>query len=265
MTKFVLFSDLDGTLLDSKYSFRKALPGLERIKETGSSLVLCTSKTKAETMEYEEKLGLREPFIVENGGAVYIPAGYFHHEIPKAEAEGSYLVLRLGTGASEIEKEVDQLAKQVEIAPFHSMNVKDIMEETGLNAEQALKAGEKQFIASFKLMNKMDAKKAERFFREKGFTMSKGGRFYAVMKGNDKGSAVKILVEHYWKDFAGVVSVGLGNEENDFGMLKACDKPFLIAKRGGKYASNDFPKAGGIGPSGWNKAVLKVLENEKKA
>ena len=46
--KLIVFTDLDGTLLDSVYSFRKALPALKAVKEKNIPLILCSSKTRAE-------------------------------------------------------------------------------------------------------------------------------------------------------------------------------------------------------------------------
>ena len=81
--ELIIFTDLDGTLLDlDTYSFKKAKPALKLIKkenkkEKNIAVVPCTSKTAEETKFYLKKLKIKEPFIVENGGAIYIPKGYF--------------------------------------------------------------------------------------------------------------------------------------------------------------------------------------------
>src|SRR5512143_2726927 len=78
MTTTVIFTDLDGTLLHPKtYSFTEALPALELIRERGIHLVLCSSKTRAEIEVYRKRLHNEAPFIVENGGAIFVPVGYF--------------------------------------------------------------------------------------------------------------------------------------------------------------------------------------------
>jgi len=75
---FVIFTDLDGTLLDAEtYSYEAARPALAMLKKRQIPVVLCTSKTRAETEAIARRLGLKHPFIVENGGAIFIPQGYF--------------------------------------------------------------------------------------------------------------------------------------------------------------------------------------------
>ncbi len=94
---FVIFTDLDGTLLDRvTYSYDKTLLTIAYLREKGIPLVFCSAKTRAEQEWYQEKLGIRAPFIVENGGAIFIPQGYFPFSFIKGKAEGRYQIIELG-------------------------------------------------------------------------------------------------------------------------------------------------------------------------
>jgi len=76
-SSWVVFTDLDGTLLDhSSYSFEAARPALEGLRARRIPVVPCTSKTRAEVEEIRTRLRNRDPFVVENGGAALIPAGW---------------------------------------------------------------------------------------------------------------------------------------------------------------------------------------------
>jgi hypothetical protein len=93
----VVFSDLDGTLLDhTTYEFGAARVALDRLHDEGVPLVLCTSTTRAEVEPLPIALGNRDPFIVENGGGVYVPAAYFPFEIEGADVRDGYRVVPLG-------------------------------------------------------------------------------------------------------------------------------------------------------------------------
>ena len=82
----IVLSDLDGTLLDhTTYAFDAARAALERLRDARVPLVLCTSKTRAEVEPIRAALRNTHPFIVENGGGVCVPVGYFPFEIDGAE------------------------------------------------------------------------------------------------------------------------------------------------------------------------------------
>ena len=69
----IVITDLDGTLLDEKsYSYQASLPAIQRLKSAGIPLVLCSSKTYSEILPLWRELDLKDPFIVENGGAISV-------------------------------------------------------------------------------------------------------------------------------------------------------------------------------------------------
>src|SRR4030067_130990 len=97
LLKTIIFTDLDGTLLHPRtYSYDEAKPALELIRKRHIPLVLCSSKTWAEIEAYRKRLDNRHPFIVENGGGIFIPEGYFPFPVD-GEARNGYRVIHLGT------------------------------------------------------------------------------------------------------------------------------------------------------------------------
>lgn len=70
---YVIFTDLDNTLLDSRYSYEDAKDVLEILKEKEIPIVFCSAKTKYEQEVIRKKIGIKDPFIVEDGSAIYIP------------------------------------------------------------------------------------------------------------------------------------------------------------------------------------------------
>lgn len=75
----VVFTDIDGTLIDintAEYGIRtKRL--IRSLREKNIPLILASAKTWAEQDKIRADLGLYDPFIVENGGAIVLPKGYF--------------------------------------------------------------------------------------------------------------------------------------------------------------------------------------------
>jgi mannosyl-3-phosphoglycerate phosphatase len=62
-----------------------------------------------------------------------------------------------------------------------------------------------------------------------------------------------------------IITAALGDSENDIEMLQNVDYPVVVQKKDGTYNSQvtrsvkGCIKADGIGPVGWNKAVLELL------
>ncbi len=260
--KIIIFTDLDGTLLDPKsYSFDKALPALKLIKKTKPPLVFCTSKTREETELYRRKLGNEDPFIVENGGAILIPKNYFPFDFKYDHVDGEYLVIKLGIEYEKLRKVLESIKKRgIQVVGFGDMSPKEICEHCGVPLEQAKLAKKREYDEAFKIVNKEDEKEVSRIIKQNGLNFMKGGIFCHITGRNDKGKAVKILTNLYRKKYDKILTCGLGDSENDFEMFVVVDKSYLIQKPDGSFASKKFNKVKGVGPEGWNKVVSGLLK-----
>ena len=79
MREKIIFTDLDGSLLDEEtYQASPADSLLEMLDNLGVPLVFNSSKTFPEMLKIRRLLGNHQPFVVENGSAVYVP---FDHDI----------------------------------------------------------------------------------------------------------------------------------------------------------------------------------------
>ena len=148
----VVISDLDGTLLDhSSYSYQAALPALKLMDERQIPIVYCSSKTRRE-MEYWRRLtGNHHPFIVENGGAVVIPAGDFSAAVPGARVEAEYSIVELGDSYEELTARLMDAAAEsgCAIRAFHEMTAAEIAGAAGLKEEMAVLAKTREFDEPF--------------------------------------------------------------------------------------------------------------------
>ena len=95
-TQNIIFSDLDGTLIGhSTYSYKAALAALHLLKEKKVPLIFCTSKTRAEINKYRKELGIKDPFISENGGAIFVPKKYFDFEFSFSKQISGYDIIEI--------------------------------------------------------------------------------------------------------------------------------------------------------------------------
>ena len=113
MKPFIVFTDLDGTLLDhDTYSFRAALPAVDLLARRGCPVVPVTSKTSSETLVLMKQLKLAGPWIYENGGGVGLPGSAWARETEGAVDEGDQWHVPLGLGIQDIRRHLhDTIAK----------------------------------------------------------------------------------------------------------------------------------------------------------
>lgn len=268
--QWLVFTDLDGTLLDDGYQWEAARPALELLRAREIPVVLCTSKTRAEVLPLREDLGLRDPFIAENGGAAYIPRNYFPFALPTARVEAGFQVLELGTRYAHLVRALDEAAKTsgVKVRGFGRLTDKEVAKLTGLDLVQAKRARRREFDEPF-LLEQGTARQKERFFRwfqQRGLRWREGGRFLHLMGDNDKGVAVRRLIQLYRQQYGEIRSLGLGDSPNDLDFLAVVDIPVLVAGPDGQHnhkVRSSLPGvrlAKGIGPLGWNQALLEMVQ-----
>lgn len=269
--RVVVFTDLDGTLLDhDTYSWEAARPALELVRRCHVPLIFNTSKTRAELGDLRGQMDIRDPFVVENGGAIYYPRGYFKKGIgwpPLADSE-HFVEELLGPGYAQIRRFIERMRRDhgYRLAGFGDLTDEEVARHTGLSPAQAALARQRQCSEPFLWQD--SAQRFEAFKRkaeQAGFRILKGGRFYHLIGHSDKGKALRQLMAKYrstWPN-ARFLSLALGDSPNDLDMLQAADLPILVQRPGGQYAAHPPIKnlylARGIGPRGWNEAMLHWL------
>lgn len=248
----LVFSDLDGTLLDHEtYCWKPARPALDRLAELGVPVVLATSKTAAETVILQDQMGLVSyPAIVENGAGL-IGQG---KSVP---AQNDYHLLR---------RKLQSLPESLRVCftGFGDMSVEDISEATGLCLEDAARARARSF--SEPGLWSGSAEQKEEFLSalaSLGISARAGGRFLTLSFGKTKKDGMAEVKRH----FAPETTIVLGDAPNDLEMLEQADVGFIVANPNhsalpvmkgeteGRICRTDAP-----GPTGWNAAVNAFLD-----
>ena len=269
--RFVVFTDLDGTLLDHHtYSFEPASPAIERLRRNSVPLVLTSSKTMAEILDLRRALGNYHPLIAENGGLVAIPENYFTATFD-AGAPETYIWPRLmGPTAAQIVKLLQQLREEFgyTFEGFADWDVERVAAETGLTTDQAMFA--RQRLASEPIRWLDTPERRETFtaqLTEYHLRTVRGGRFDHVV-GNqaDKASAMQYLLDMYAEREADVrwQTIAAGDSPNDLAMLQNAAIAVVIPAASGttldaaNQATTLFAKE--PGPVGWNAAINEILD-----
>ncbi|MEN6606908.1 MAG: HAD-IIB family hydrolase [Bryobacteraceae bacterium] len=262
---FVVFTDLDGTLLDTvTYSWEPARPALDSLSRRGIPLVLCTSKTRAEIEPLRTGLKNRHPFIAENGGAAFVPLDCFPSPVTNAARRDSYYVIEFGSRYDELADSLDAASRvsRVPVLGFHEMTAEEVARRSGLTIEQARLAKQREYDEPFVVLDHAHEQNLLREIERLGKRWTRGGRFLHIMGQNNKAAAVRCLAELYRKSYRSVLTVGLGDAPNDAEFLSVVDTPIIIRSRFAAALKTLVPTgrvSEAAGPAGWNRAILEVI------
>ena len=272
--KTIIYTDLDGSFLDEKnYSFRESLPALRVAQERGIPVIFCSSKTRAEIEHLRKATEVNDPFIVENGGAIHAPEGYFPFTVEDSMSRDGYDVIELGESylrLVDLFRVLRAGSPNFDIVGFSDLTAKELALECGMTLDEAERAKARGYTEPFRFSNSAPEKIdifLERI-RQSGRRLSVGDRYYHLQGNHDKGRAVEILTRLYQRAYGEVTTIGIGYSPNDAPMLAKVAFQIVVNRpSGGSHPElvAQFPQSRltkGAGPTGWAEAVTR-LASEK--
>jgi HAD superfamily hydrolase (TIGR01484 family) len=251
LPRIALFSDVDGTLLDSNDRLAITPRDVERMA-AHAELILASSRTVVELKVIQRRLGVTAAMIAENGAVVSFPPRW------RGGNQGRETLI-LGESAAKLRPRIRRCALETEVnivdqrdlLPDHARALRRgfsvcVREWAGLGAEQFLAA-----------------------LHRDGMSATRSGQWITITEGADKGTGARAVLAHAAARGNPFTStVGIGNAAND--------TP-LLAVTGGRYAIRN-PRRGhqpelleleGVTPlasSGaraWREALNTILANGK--
>ena len=269
--QLIVFTDMDGSLLDHyTYSHAAADNLLNRLENNHIPVVPVTSKTCAEVKQLRRELNNPHPFIVENGAAVYIPGDYFQ-PCEGVEEDSGYLVKAFVEKRAHWQSLLAGVKAPLNQAytSFAQAGIDGVMAMTGLPRPQAQLAAQREYGEPLKWRG--SAREYEAFgeyLRAFGGHLLKGGRFIHVSGPCNKGQALNWLAKRYQHNHSNskVVSIALGDSENDVAMLEASDYAVIIRSPVhacpslAKAPDQDIYMTRDAGPHGWVEGLGHVLK-----
>lgn len=264
-TMDLIFTDLDGTLLHPEtYSWYAARPAIECLNRRGTPWILVTSKTRAEVEFWRGRLEHQHPFIVENGGAAFVPRGYFPEPVPGARALGPYEVIEWGAAYEALVADLGTCShrSRCRVWGFHDMTAHEVAAACDFPLEQAVLAKQRQYDEPFLIRDPQLANGLTGAIEDLGRRWTRGGRFWHILGTNDKAAAVMAMSALFKKHYTTVRTIGLGDGANDASFLDVVNVPVLVRSRRARRLKTLVPCSivtRGAGPEGWNEAVLSLI------
>ena len=258
-SKYWIVTDLDGTLMDEDYDIAPAKKTLNLLAKLNIPVIPCTSKTASEVRFFRKENGLFDPFIVENGAAIY----------GCNENNSSEWELILGKSYKELRITLMKISKLLnyDLIPLNDLNQNQIYELTGLSDQGITRALDRQWSVPF--LNPPDNifEKVKHICESHDVHVFKGNRMSHLLSNKShKGEAVNKLKE-YLKN-KDVKIIALGDSQNDLPLLEYADISIVIPGKNGpnKYLKNGIDKgyfrlANAPHALGWSNSIKDVINN----
>ena len=272
-TLFLVFTDLDGSMLDHhSYSYQDALPQLRSLEARGIPVIPATSKTRVEIERLREELGNGHPFIAENGAAVFIPCGYFDKQPPATVERDGYWVHESSRPREHWLRLLAELEQDFagDFECFHRAGIEGIMRMTNLSRQRAAEANSREYSEPVKWFGgERDREVFLQHLQSAGAQVLAGGRFLSVCGDCDKGRALQWLRQVYLQSQPALHchDLAIGDSLNDSAMLEAAESALVI-----RSTVHDFPslqRTRGVlysddyGPAGWAQGVASWLHLQR--
>ena len=251
-------SDVDGTLMDHSYDLTPAKETIKLLQELSIPVILCTSKTAAEVKVIRKQLNLTDPYIVENGAAIY------GESLKKVNGE-----IILGEKYVKLEKILRSISKEInyDLIPLNNISDKKATDLTGLKGHSLDLMRERHWSMPF--LNPPQNKEEEinicckRF----GVEIFRGNRMSHMLSINsNKGKAINALKNY--SNNPNIKIIGLGDSPNDLPLLLNSDYKIVIPGPGGpnlklieKLKDHKYTLATDPNGYGWKSEINKLINN----
>ena len=252
-------TDLDGTLMDDNYDISPAKETLRWLAKLSIPVIPCTSKTAAEVRHFRKDNQLTDPYIVENGSAIY---GF--HENGKNEWE-----VILGRSYEELRKVLNCLGEDAdyELTPLNDLKINEIYNLTGLKDKEITRALDRHWSVPFLNPPDLIFDKLKLFCKSYKVHIFKGNRMsHLLCENSHKGMAINKLKDYLHKP--NIKIIALGDSQNDLPLLEYADISIVIPSKNGpnkylidginkgKFILADSPHA-----YGWADSVRNIIQN----
>ena len=251
-----IVSDVDGTLMDHSYDLTPAKETIKKLQELSIPVILCTSKTAAEVKVIRKELNLKDPYIVENGAAIY------GEELNRVNGK-----IILGEKYEVLKEILNCISKEIgySLIPLNNLTDIEATELTGLTGNSLTLMRDRHWSMPF--LNPPSTLEEKINFCCKRFNVQifKGNRMSHLLSINsDKGKAIKSL-KKYSKN-TNINIIGLGDSPNDLPLLVNSDFKIIIPSKNGpnldlldKLNNYEFILAEAPNGYGWKTEINKLL------
>ena len=251
-------SDVDGTLMDHSYDLTPAKETIKTLQKLSIPVILCTSKTASEVKVIRRELDLKDPYIVENGAAIY------GESLQKVNGE-----IILGIKYELLEEILNLISKEIDykLIPLNNLTDQEATQLTGLNGNSLNLMRDRHWSMPFLNPPNSLEEKINMCCKKFKVDIFKGNRMsHLLSKNSNKGKAIDTLKQY--SNIQNIQIVGLGDSPNDLPLLLKSDIRVVIPGIDGpnlnlldQLKDYEFTLASEPNGYGWKNEINKLLND----
>jgi len=261
-SSFWIVTDVDGTLMDHSYDLTPAKETIKILQKLSIPVILCTSKTASEVQVIREELNLNDPYIVENGAAIY------GESLQKVNGE-----IILGEKYKTLEAILNFISNEInyKLIPLNNLTDHEATELTGLKGNSLTLMRDRHWSMPFLNPPSFLEEKINSCCKTLNVDIFKGNRMSHLLSANsNKGKAINALKKYFNNE--NVKIIGLGDSPNDLPLLLNSDIKIVIPGLDGPNLNllkqlKDFKFILASEPNGygWKNEINKLLKELEPA
>ena len=257
--KVAIFTDLDGSLLHrDTFKFDLIKDYILSLVDRGIIIIPNSSKTEKEIEKFNEELGVKLPYISENGSSIkglnLINANFPDKIVLSREKEELIKIFN--------DKVPEQLKdKCIQISKISKKEQEKIFGQKDDKLKDALN---RKYTSPF-LFNgdKNEQNKLSKILSSNSLTLQEGGRVINLCDNIDKVKSMKRVIKIFKKTEDKIKTIAVGDNYNDLDMLRKCDIPCLVFNDQFKQDQIDIDNlifSNKPSPQGWSDVIKMALD-----
>lgn len=268
--RIVLFTDPDTLTLATSPEATGTSSDLSALEDDGIAVVLCGNETRSELELIQGDLGVRHPFISENGGGLFIRHDYFRDPPRAGRDVPTYHVVDFGKPYHIVADALHEVARTlgVDLVGFSDMSIDDVARDLGLSLSRARLAKLREYDEPFRLADG-DPGTFSRLcqaLRRVGVRCFAHEGLHHATSVADRAQSIHMLSSLYRHACGGrVLTVGLAREPSESRLLHAVDIAIVVhegavdvGRLGRKVPTAHF--VGAREARGWREAILQLVD-----
>jgi len=198
-------------------------------------MLLYSRKTKAEILWLCEQLAILQPFVAENGGALYVPKDYLKLELNGFSESDKMMELAFGTTKDFIENITEKLAmisgmKSIKMTDITPLDVADIL-------EIEIKAAERMMTRKYSQLILKAEQKApmndifKQLLQQQGLSILDTKDDFSIGHFNIQ-KPIQHWIESLQEKYPTIEVFAIGNNANDTPIFELANQAFLLKNKG---------------------------------